>query len=449
MSRILVLLFSLLLLAGCQTYKQSLADAQTYEEAGMHEEAMRRYKDLYQSKPQRPEAHIKLRSTAQYILDRHYADARMLTGQGKYDQALVVLDDARSFAMQHQWLDLNEPMTAETLKADIYKALADQYYREAETALREERWEKAKDLIAQSRRYDRDREELEYLDLMVRILPEFRKGMKAKELGLYQEAYYYFEKVANIDADFSDVLAHMQECLERADFTVTYVHYTLNGQNSGRDKAIITSVKQEVLALDNPFIRLVARDDIDVLIEEQRNSMTGVFDEEAAVEAGKLLGAEYVVVGEVLDTDLRLSPVKSVQHKGWAGPSTQSRKVEYIERRRDLTHIVSFRYHLMNAETGEVLAAENIPYTYTDQLNWIDYNGDPDQLYPGDWKFRLIGSSVDRVVTDPKSKEEIDELLIARRQVLSEAELEQHFIQFIGAEIAHKLEHYANERSIN
>jgi hypothetical protein len=426
-----------------------LADAQTYEEAGMHEEAMRRYKDLYQSKPQRPEAHIKLRNTAQYILDRYYADARMLSGQGKYDRALEMLDEARSFSMQNQWLDLNEPMSSETLKAEIHQALADQYYREAEQALKEERWEKAKDLIAKSRRYNRDREELEYLDLMVRILPEFRRGMKAKELGLYQEAYYYFEKVANIDADFSNVLQHMQECLDKSSFTVTYVHYTANGKNSGRDKAIITTVKQEVLALDNPFIRLVARDDIDVLIEEQLNSMSGVFDEEAAVEAGKLLGAEYVVVGEVLNTDLRLSPVKSVQHKGWAGPTTQARKVEYTERRRDLTHIVSFRYHLMNAETGEVLAAENIPYTYTDELNWIDYNGDPDQLYPGDWKFKLLGSSIDRVDTDTKAKAEIDELLMARRQALSEAELEQHFIQFIGAEIAHKLEHYANERSLD
>lgn len=442
----LAIAFLLLGLTACQSYKKSLAEAEQYKKAGMFDEAINRYRALYQSKPNRPEAHIRMKSTAEAELNRLYANVRMLKGQGQFEEALRTLDEAEAFSIQYQWLNLKQPFNSGGLLGEIHQGIADRYYRLAEEAVQSERWDEAREYIRKSRKYDRDRQELEYLSLMVEIVPEFKKGMKAKELGLFQEAYYYFERVSKLDADFSNVLQHMQECLDKAAFTATYVHYTPDGNNSGRDKAIITSVKQEILDLENPFIRLVARDDIDVLIEEQRNSMGGAFDEEAAVEAGKLLGAEYVIVGEILDVSMRQSNLNRTRHKGFAGPTTQSRKVEYDVNARNLTHIVSFRYHLMNAETGEVLAAENIPYSYEDEVRWINYNGDPDMLYPGDWKFRLLGSNIDKVFNNKEEKEEVDRLLRARRQNLSPAELEQRFITFIGEEIAQKIERFANER---
>lgn len=440
--------FMIFSLTACQSYKKSLAEAEQYEQAGMYEEAIDRYSVLYRSKPNRPEAHIRMKNAAEAELNRIYSNARMLKGQGQFEQALRTLDEADAFKIRFQWLNINEPFNTEGILQEIHQGLADRYYLLAEEAVKDEKWDEAREYIRKSRKYDRSRRELDYLMLMVDIVPEFKKGMKAKELGLYQEAYYYFERVSELDADFSNVLQHMQECLDKSAFTATYVHFTLDGSNNSRDKAIITSVKQEILQLKNPFIKLVARDDIDVLIEEQRNSMSGAFDEEAAVEAGKLLGAEYVIVGEILDMSTRQSNLKRTRHKGFAGPTTQSRKVEYDVNSRNLTHIVSFRYHLMNAETGEVLAAENIPYTYEDEVRWINYNGDPDLLYPGDWKYRLLGSNIDKVFREKEMKDEIDQLIHARRVNLSPAELEHRFISFIGEEIGRKIDRFANERPL-
>jgi tetratricopeptide (TPR) repeat protein len=433
-------------MVACNPHKKTLADASSLRQAGMHQDAFTRYLSIYRQDPSVTEALIGLRETGNVIVNRRFSEVQMLHGQGRHSEALTALSGAESFLNENRWLDLKPPFYANGLREEINRALARQHYANAEAAVKNERWSEAREQLASARRFDRNLPEIEYLDRMIRILPDFRKGEKAMELRLYQEAYGFFEKASQIDADFRNVLILMDECVRLGRITATVIQINRDKTPSAVDRSLITSVKQNILQSNNPFIRLVARDDLDFLLEEQRNSMSGAFDESAVIEAGRLLGAEYVILGELLRYDLETEIVRQTQQKGYAGRNILARKVEYteIESRRSLNAV--YRYYLVRSETAEVVAAENIPFFKEEVLHWAEFDGDHNSLHPGNWNQIGVPSLQDRVFVDQKYR--LDQLLRANATHTPGPEFEREFVTLAGVEVAERINAYALQRRI-
>lgn len=433
-------------ITACSPHKRTLTEARSLSEAGLQKDAFDRYLAVYQQDPRKTEALIGLRETSRSLVNRYYSEVQMLKGQENYLRALDALADADNFVNQYRWLDLQRPFFADNLREEIHKALGRQNYQLAEDAVRRERWEEATSFLNTARRYDRNMEEIVYLERMIRILPDYRKGEKAMELGLWQEAYVFLERVSQIDADFGNVLGLMDECVERARITATTIHITRSNEPTATDRSIMTSVKQNILDLKNPFVRLVVRDDLDYLLDEQRASMSGAFDESAVVEAGRLIGANYVILGELLRFDLKTEIISETRQKAYAGRNILARKVEYIERRSRQSLDAVYRYYLVRTETGEVVAAENIPFYSEEELHWAEYNGDHTSLHPGNWNQVGLPSLQDRVYLDQKHL--LDRLMNAPRQHSLGNTKEQEFIRLVGEEVAERINAYALERRV-
>lgn len=444
--RLCVLIFLVTVVAGCSPHKRTLAEASTLREAGLHKDAFDRYLAVYQQDPRKTEAIIGLRETASTLVNRYYSEVQMLKGQGNHTRALEALRDADGFVSQYRWLDIQRPFFADNLRDEIHKSLAKQNYDLAEDAVRRERWQEATEFLNTARRYDRNMEEITYLERMIRILPDFRKGQKAMELELWQEAYGFLERVSQIDADFGNVLLLMDECVRKARITATTIHITRADEPTATDRSIMTSVKQNILDLKNPFVRLVVRDDLDYLLDEQRASMSGAFDESAVVAAGRLIGANYVILGELLRYDLKTEIISETRQKGYAGRNILARKVEYVERRSRQSLDAVYRYYLVRTETGEVVAAENIPFYSDEELHWAEFNGDQTSLHPGNWNQIGAPSLQDRVYLDQKHL--LDRLLNAPRQHASGNAKEQEFVRKVGEEVAARINAYALERRV-
>ena len=445
--RTLYLFCLMILLTACQGYRKQLEHAEAFKNAGMHDQALSELTALYQLHPDKPEVLIALKETASIQMNKYYSNVQMLQGSGRYQSALDALTTAENFQSEYEWLGLSVPFFADGLRNEIRMNMADDYFAQAEAALFQEKWEDALMYASLARRAGSRKPEIDYVETMAVIVPAYRRGEKAMELGLYQDAYYYFEKVFERDADFNDVVERMQECLRRASVTVSYVHLLEEGEARSRDKAIIASVQEEILELDNPFIRLVTRDDIELLLEEQKNAMGAGFADEIIVEAGQLLGAELLIAGEVVSSSVEVQPIREKVHKGYEGRTVIAKKVEYKEKVQSVKHMVSFRYRILDAETGEILVADNIPYKNEVQNSWVEFGGDPDLLHPGEWKFKYYGAATDMVDTDEDVRKELQRLIRARRGTPTEAELEQEFIEYIGVKIAEELGKYADVRN--
>jgi hypothetical protein len=87
----------------------------------------------------------------------------------------------------------------------------------------------------------------------------------------------------------------------------------LNGGAGQVENQLSANVKQEILDLKNPLIILVDRDHTDELLAEQQRNMSGVYDDRYVAEAGKLIGAQYVLTGRILRFDDVLSKQIEVQ----------------------------------------------------------------------------------------------------------------------------------------
>jgi hypothetical protein len=426
---------------GCNTQKNAMMDAQKYADSGLYQEAFNKYLSIYQESKS-TDAHIALASVAQTISNKNFSEAQLLAGRGNFESAIDALDKAEAFVFEHQWLGLTMPFYAESLRSDCRSNIAAQYYSKAEEAARNDRYADAKMYLEKVFRNQPNHEEAKYLQRVLSFLPTYKKGLKAMELGLYREAYLYFDVVADKDADFGDVLTLLKECKDKASFTLSYLTLPSQMAPAALEQAISTSVKQEILACKNPFIKLVSRDQLDVIISEQQNAMSASFDQNKIVEAGKLLGADFIIVGEVISFNNNQPEPQVVNKMGFLGKTRLARKVQYQEVYVDNSFSIIYRYHLMDAETGEVVAAENIPFNYKNELHYAQYSGDSSNLYPID-PSETGDVFQDLIYPSEQGKRVLDELLSAPRLRLTEAEQITMFLEFIGHEIADKVNEFA------
>lgn len=80
-------------------------------------------------------------------------------------------------------------------------------------------------------------------------------------------------------------------------------------------KAVASMVITELM--DRPGLTLIERQDLRKVIEEQRLALSGIVDEDTAIEVGRILGAQYMIIGTAtsaggtLRLDLRVVDVET------------------------------------------------------------------------------------------------------------------------------------------
>jgi hypothetical protein len=228
-------------------------------------------------------------------------------------------------------------------------------------------------------------------------------------------------------------------------FTLSYVVVHNNEAPNSMELAIATSAKQQILELKNPFVKLVERDQIDVLLGQQQSLMLPIFDQNHIIDAGKLLGAEYLIVGELIAYENSSPNLTTINKTGILGKTRLGRRVQYKEFIGEAEFTMIYRYHLVNAETGEILAAESIPFSLSQKVHYAVYQGDSSQLYPAE------PASTGAVINDlfypsEEGKAKLDQLLQAPRNVKPEAEILADCFDQISKKIAAKVNEFALSR---
>jgi hypothetical protein len=441
MKRLLPLLIAIIMVA-CTPQKKMLKEATTLENGGLREEAFNKYTLIYRDW-ENAEARVGMRRTAQELLNQKLANARMACLSGNYEQALEEYEQA--FAYQSKFQDLE--LQGSSMAQDAYNQCKIDYvnylYETAEDHVMAEEFEEAQRKINRIYSLDRNNKKVKYLEMMCDILPNYNAGKQAFDLGMYHEAYVYLTEVTRIDVAFRDAKFLRDECIRIVGYTIAYVPINHPKICDAVEATLGAAIKDHILDLKDPFIHLVERENLDQLLVEQKQSMEGIFDEATAIEAGKLLGARYLVTGEIISFDSDLSRLRENERKGFLGSTPQSKHVRYMEYTRSRTLDVSFRYQLVDALTGRIYASETIPFSASDKAEWAEFEGDPDMIWPGEWKYQLIGSQEDYV--DRDKKEELRKKLKANKEPLSEMELQLRLSNFIGNKVSQAIANFKPE----
>jgi hypothetical protein len=420
-------------MAACNGPKQLLKEAKVYEDGGLKDQAYQSYEAIY-NQYHKPEALVGMKRIAQFNLDDKFQKAQLECMRGNHEMGLSLFDDAFAYAEMYSRLQLQVPLSASDQQAQCKADLIELLYTLAEEAVINEEYDLAKGYIQKLKRYDRNHKKAEYLELLSEIYPNYNSGVKAMSLELYRDAYTYFNEVCKLDADFKDALSLRDACLAKARFTMAYVPMLKDNVSDDVQATVSAYIKQQILALKSPFVELVERESLDAMLQEQMNSMNAAFDQNDVIEAGKLSGARYIITGELIKYDHLVSKQRGIEKKAYLGPRTSDKKVRYTEYHLGRGIDASFRYKIIDAETGKIYASEVIPYEVRDNVVWADFEGDYEMLYPGEWKWQLIGSKEDIVNQD--DRDDLLALFEGRKGPISEMELQQRMMKEIGEKVA-------------
>jgi tetratricopeptide (TPR) repeat protein len=416
-------------------------DATEYQAAGMEELAFEKYREAYVSNPSYVEAHIGLKSSGEKILRTRLNLVRNAVNHGNFREAKDLWENAIYFTevASRYRVKLTIPTEFQQLEQQLHEKWILNLEDEAHQLLLDEKYESAQSKIAELKRLNPDNQKATYLSLLARIYPDYNKGMKAYELELYREAYFYFDEVVGIDADFKDALKLRDECLVKERFTLAYIPVHHEGVQTAFELSLAARSKQAILDLEDPFLVLLNRDNMEQLLSEQQKNMGAIFNEDQVIEAGNLIGAQFILTGEVVNYKVELTPKTVESKKGYAGSNRLSNKINYRETRQKLTVNIQFRFELMNAETGQVYLADNIGYHFSDEVHYADYDGNYLEVYAGDWKLPVLITPMDEIYNSPQEKHKLESLFEARKNLPSLGDMQQRALYKIAIELRDRL----------
>lgn len=312
--RPLLLLSFLLLVIAASAQRKKLEQAATYERAGMFQEAFDRYEKLYKGKAKNVEAHVGMQRTAQALLDRIQQEASgfyllndLAAGERKQQEAARSKQDMERKGLQLQWDPMLQPRRRE---AQLHEA--NKLYEQADAAFRADRFAEAEELVGKSLALNAERKEAIYLQKLARLEPLYRQGKRAMELGLWRDAFRAFQRVTDRDVGYRDAWAMQDQAKENAQVILAYVPLFNQGlyvsgfgliAEGQLETQLAATVKQSILNLKEPLLILVDRDNTEQLLAEQQRQLSGIYDDRYVVDAGKLIGARYVLTAKLLRYD--------------------------------------------------------------------------------------------------------------------------------------------------
>jgi len=395
--RIALLILFLCSQVGCSTYKSQLQDAKEYEDARMYSKALSIYSELLVRKETKEALIGKKRVVEAIIRENYDGPIRMHCMQGKLIEADQLYTELQSLLEKYKSLDVKESVGLKEFIHQSKQTYCEELYKQAEAEVLAFKYDSAKEKLQTIRMFFRDFPNLEYLESLCELYPNYYLASKSIEEGRLRDAYKALKKIEAIDPSFRDSKQLLEACLKTGRITVAYVSVDRENVNDEIEKEMGAHVVQSLLENKDPFLVLLDRDYTSRLLEEQKLGMSGLYDEKSLIQAGKLIGAQYILLGEIIEfaADQKLNDYGF--KKGYLGKTINDTKVKYRQWNKKFSLQMKYRISMVDAETGETLFNSVYPLNKMNEIDWADYNGDYKMVYPGNWNWELIRTGDDHV----------------------------------------------------
>ena len=196
---------------------------------------------------------------------------------------------------------------------------------------------------------------------------------------------------------------------------------------NGADIKIAAYLLDELTKLNDPFLKVVDRENMNSILAEQRFQMSGIFNESMAVEVGKIAGAKAIISGTVLNQTSTVGSmnkvtrnafesymVKKVNAEGKAYYETAYNPVTYDEYFNAAEAKLSIQYKLTSLETATMLKSSIVDKSKKDEVLYATYGGNSNNLYPAN------GNMVN---TNQRDRNALQNMLKANRSLKDPNEL--------------------------
>ncbi len=440
---------SLLVAASCTGSKPLAKKAAKLDAGGMYAEAADMYLQSAIRNANNVDAKIGLKKTGQMLLnDKLSAFFKAFSMGEDKESAVNAFLDAQQYQqrVQRAGVVLEIPASYATDFKQVKSEYLLQLYDKGQEQLGQKDYPGAEATFAKIGQLEPGYKDASSLQNVAFLEPLYISGKAAMAAGQYRKAYTDLGRVTARNAAYKDAAALQKQCVEKGRYPIAVMPFTTTtaaaaGTKSAQAATMQALVTSALTNLNDPFITVVDRDNIQKILDEQKLGMSGVVDESSAVSAGKLLGAQAVLMGSLISYQEDNGRLRQSTKEGYEGYQvkelnaetgqeqyvTKYKPVNYVESYRENKAVISFSYKLVSLETGQVLMSKVVDRDAADHAWYATYDGNGQALLP-----KLNGG----VDTRNSARRDLAALLAAPRNVKTAADLGNDLLRSTSSAVA-------------
>lgn len=397
MRKIITVLFAVVQLVACNSYKKYIKQAEQLAAEGNYSDAADNYYTVLLNNPNSLEAKNGLRKNAQLVLDNKFGTFAKLVVEGNSEKALRqffyckdYFNNVSKIGIELDWQNHFEALYEET-KLDF---IAEQY-KIGLNLMQENKHDKAQITFNKILEFDSSYKNVSVLRIQSIVEPLYKQGLKYMDLGNYNLAYKQFESISKFDKNYKDINEKIQFITQKISVPIATVLTGNTKFDKYQDIAFCDVLIAKLSKSKNPFLQVIDRKNLEKMLQEQELGMSGIVDINTANKAGKIIGAKYFLllnVYEVNTNELKPTITQETAYQAIservtaANGETQSvikfKKVNYSETKKFRKVDARIGYQLVSVQSGQIVSAEVFTSEQFDVHSYARYNGNIDNLYP-------------------------------------------------------------------
>lgn len=420
-----------LMLISCGGSNALTKKAVQLEDAGLVTEAAEFYYDALSKKRTNIDAQIGLKKTGQVLLSKKLAEFSQAQAFDSKKEAVYKYLEAESYQKKVARVGVNLEIPA--MYRTDFEISKERYlgelYEKGSTLMDEQQFSAAESIFSELSLLDPEFKDAANLQNIAFVEPKYKAGKNALKKGNYRTALARFTEVTSKIANYKDTELEMQNALELGQYSLAMLTFENSSNKKGIESLAEAYVLEALADINDPFLRIVDRENLQMIMDEQTLGMSGVLDEETVVSAGEIIGAQAIVTGTIISYTTSNGRVVKKQKTGYEHSQVKhytkgSDLPQYIDKYKEIDYqetsavnkaSLSFQYKVISLKTGEVLLTNLITKEHVDNMAYVNYEGELKSLFPA--------GANGQVNTKRSSQMQLHKLVNASREIKSTDQL--------------------------
>ena len=426
---------------SCKGPKYYTKLGEKQEAAGLSSEAATSYFNALSKKRSYIPAQAGMKRAGQLVLNQKLAEFGRKKSMATNREAVYAYIEANDY--KNKISNIGVELEIGQMYADDYEqsksAYINELYEKGTSHLEKEEYQLAEANFKEIEKFNPNFKDAKELQDIAYLEPLYKDGKAMFNAGRYRTAYESLNKVIARNSNYKDAVDLKNKSLEKGTVIIAMVPFNNGTKVTGIESNMSAYVLTALSEIKDPFLKVVDRENMMTILQEQKFQLSGMVNEQTAVEVGKLVGAQIMLTGTILkfeekkglvDSEKRtayLSYLEKQVSNGQEINITKYKPVPYRYYNGRSHATLDFQLKIVSLKTGELLKTKMINKQIVDEVRYATAEVSRENLYP-----ELNGS----VSTAPDQVQPFRNLFVARRELKSTSDLTTDAYKQTAKEVA-------------
>ena len=390
-------LFVFLTLESCTSSKALAKKAKKLEDSNQYQPAS----DLYYQSAKKNNTNIDalagMKRTGSLVLNDYINTFNKAKLDEDYKKATYTYLDAEKYVAKIGQVNVKLEIP-EFTQADfriVKKLHLNKEYDEGLSLIETENFKDAELKFNEVYKFDKNFKEVKELRNIAFLEPFYRKAITYQDNKEYRKAYESYQRILKRLPDYKDTKDNCEYVLRAGQINLVVLDDKEKTKYSLYTNNIKNYTINSIIKKNDPFIKIVDRENLENILTEQELAVSGLVSEENGVEVGALTGAQYALSIKVTNYSVVNKPAKKGVYDGFSKYSekyfnkttqkneyrTKYKKVKYSTYYASRQVNFTVNYRIISLKTGEIITSEMLEKKKESTVNYLVYKGNVKNLY--------------------------------------------------------------------